>query len=81
MLIELLSNHTTVHSPAVITSVFVIIDTMSKPGGLHAEKDADSEVQAVVDQVKSAAEGKTGKSYSTFTAKRVATQVGLYFEH
>ncbi|XP_014675874.1 PREDICTED: cystatin-B-like [Priapulus caudatus] len=44
-------------------------------GGIGTESEANEEVQSVVDQVKSAAETKTGKQFAVFTAKKYTTQV------
>ncbi|KJE90102.1 hypothetical protein CAOG_01453 [Capsaspora owczarzaki ATCC 30864] len=45
------------------------------PGGTSNARDADAETQSILDQVKSQAEEKAGKSFSQFVAKQVATQV------
>jgi len=44
-------------------------------GGYSNVKDADSEIQALVDQVKSSVESKTGKTYSEFKAVKYSSQV------
>ncbi|KAG7262261.1 hypothetical protein CRUP_000082 [Coryphaenoides rupestris] len=47
--------------------------TMS--GGLSEVRAANEEVQAICDQVKASAEGKTNKTYEVFVAKSFKTQV------
>jgi len=44
-------------------------------GGYSAPKEATSEVQAVVDKLKSQVEGQTNKTYSTFKLEKFSTQV------
>ncbi|XP_031552751.1 cystatin-B-like [Actinia tenebrosa] len=44
-------------------------------GGLTDQKTADAEIQKICDEIKTAAEGKAGKSFSRFEAKFYASQV------
>jgi len=44
-------------------------------GGISSLKQADHEVQSIVDQVKPVLEKQTGKQFTTFKAVLYATQV------
>lgn len=44
-------------------------------GGFGNVKDADSDIQTIVDQVKNDVQEKTGKSYDTFKAVKYTSQV------
>lgn len=45
------------------------------PGGASAPRPADAEVQSLCEQFKSELEGKAGKTFPSFTALEVRTQV------
>merc|ERR1711907_716591 len=48
---------------------------MAAVGGVSEARQADADVQKIVDEVKSAAEASANKTFSQFQAVKVATQV------